>query len=165
MKRAVAALCAVTAGTAGIAVIASSGSAQAGARTFTLTAREKGGAFAVVDNPPRSRVKGERARISPGDLFVFNQPLFDSARKAVGRLHVSCTATRGGADIERATFACAGGYGLAGGSIEVATVTKLAGTTKIAVTGGTGKYEGARGSATSVESGKGTSAETVKLLP
>jgi hypothetical protein len=144
-------------------LLAAGGGAQApGERTFTLTIRE--GSEGFVDNPPQGSRR--RPRISPGDEVVFTQRAFDAANARVGTVYAHCIAVRGGTEA-RATFHCDGNYVLRDGAIAVSAAFRGSegGNLTIAVTGGTGAYEGARGSITSREASGNATEDTVHLLP
>jgi hypothetical protein len=153
----VAALLAVTLSTTGSA-------APSRAQTFTLVTRDAEGNFNVVDNAPRAeRPIFRGGRLSAGDFFVFHQPVLLKGRR-VGAVDVQCTAARGGKSFERARFACQGAYGLKRGTITVQAVFKGgADVVRIAITGGTGKYEGASGSIRSI-SGENRSRDVFHLI-
>jgi hypothetical protein len=63
---------------------------------------------------------------------------------------------------------CTGFYTLPGGTLVGTTLARPSqqpGTLHIAITGGTGRYEGARGSIVSVGSNTGFATDTIHLLP
>jgi hypothetical protein len=76
----------------------------------------------------------------PGSVVVFSERLAE-AGKAVGADHIVCTFT--GAWPSETDF-CRGVFQLAGGSI-VAEGISARGPFTVAITGGTGRYAGARG--------------------
>jgi hypothetical protein len=164
MKRLVpaAALVAVVLLTA--AILSASGSAQGtGERTITLIERDPEGLAQVVDNPPRAdRELFRGGRVSIGDAIAFHQPLRNRAGRRVGALDVSCTATLGGS-FERAGFTCHGAYALKRGSITAQGTFGAGRPERVAVTGGTGLYEGATGSVKSTER-RGTTTVRIHLL-
>jgi hypothetical protein len=139
-------------------VTTSRGNAQeGGVRTITLIGGE--GSFHFIDNPPR---QGEEAPPLAGDMFVGSQPLFTRAGRRAGTLDFQCAIVTGG---ERGRTHCSGVYALAGGTIAGQVV--FPGdrpVTTIAITGGTGAYEGARGSISTRERGN-QSVDTIRLLP
>lgn len=146
-------------------ILSASGSAQtSGARTIKLFEREKGSTFRFVDNPPKSRNK-RRPRASTGDVFVFSTPIFNEARKLrLGQLSVQCTVSRPGTE-RTETAVCHGAFALKDGQIAVEAVVRGDPKTVVAaVTGGTGVYEGARGTLRSKTVKKG-SEDTITLLP
>jgi hypothetical protein len=116
------------------------------ATTFRLV--EKSEAFHFVDNPP---VGGERQPPTIGDTFALVSSLWTRNGKRAGTLRAACTVTVGG---RNGASTCFGTFGLAGGQLAgIATVRGDGRTTRIAIVGGTGDYEGARGSVTSVSRG------------
>jgi hypothetical protein len=125
----------------------------------------KGRAFTVLIKAARdARVVdvGDRG-LSHGDARVVNAPLYDeSGKQKVGRIDVYC-ATTDPADEpnEKASMAeCINTYTLPGGEIDTQSVTAFpklpARPPKAldAITGGTMKYEGARGEASAETRGK-----------
>ena len=155
----VAALAAVTtlcvAGVAGAAK-------QAPGVTFHLV--EKDAAFHFVDNKP---LGGPNEPPSIGDMFAFTSSLWTRGNKRAGLLYASCIVTSGG---KHAVSQCTGTFTLAGGQLALQTAIKDDRTGKpdhIAIVGGTGAYEGARGSVTSVSRSESSpfSDDTVHLLP
>jgi hypothetical protein len=144
MKRlAVLAVAAMTASIV-VAALASSGAADhPGSRTFVVIEDESRGSFNVVDNRPRSR------NPSAGDLLIFSTPLVNQANARVGRLDALCTVTRGARRFERARLHCTGTYTLSDGTLALSTSFRGDQAPPVtAVVGGTGAYEGARGSVT-----------------
>jgi hypothetical protein len=152
----------VVAAIAAAAVFVTTGGAKrADEQTLTLIEGEAADYF--VDNPPKS--KGQTFRVSPGDLGVVRVPLYDEAGVRQGTAHVSCVGTRGGT-IDKAVFLCTGTFKLNDGTIGLSTVFVGQSDERIAaVTGGTGAYEGARGSITSEFGPDGNRIHTVHLLP
>jgi hypothetical protein len=146
----------------GLVLMAASGSAQTpGATTLQLFERERGSSFGFVDNRPRSR--NERASV--GDMFAFNSPIFDQARTTrLGVLSVQCIVTRPGREAQSESM-CNGALRLRDGIIAISTTIKGSPrTVTAAVTGGTGAYNGARGTFTST-TGRGGSEDTIALIP
>jgi hypothetical protein len=72
--------------------------------------------------------------------------------------------TVGGKNFTRSTLQCNGTYVLREGTL-AASAAVINGNPKIAVVGGTGAYEGARGSITERELPKERTENTVHLLP
>jgi hypothetical protein len=161
MKRLAIIFPAAAAATVVLALMSTSGSAQTPGTTIQLFESEKGASFGFVDNPPKSK----KDRASVGDAFAFNSPVLDQARQTrLGNLSVQCTVTRPGKE-SKAETACSGAVRLADGMITLSTSIKgNPKTVTAAVTGGTGAYNGARGSlsSTTVEGG---SEDTITLLP
>jgi hypothetical protein len=163
---------AVIAATTGAAILvataaafAGSGSAQAPTgRTLTFTEGQRGSTFKLVDNPPRSPGRTERTfRLSVGDFFVFTNPMLDAAGQRAGTLRGTCDVTRGGR-FERAFFLCHAVAKLRNGDIAIEAATPLGDVTRAPITGGTGLYNGARGTFSSREQGRRT-IDTFELLP
>ena len=160
MKR-LAVLCipAAAAAVAVVVLLPGAGSAQqaGGEQTFKLVEPGKGAAFKFVDIPPRAK----RNRPSSGDGFVFTTPLNDASGARVGTLAAQCTFTPLNKSI------CNGIFHLKDGTITGTTELSDSLTTHIAITGGTGAYEGARGTITSVDRSHADNApadDTVHLL-
>jgi hypothetical protein len=147
------------------ALLAGSGSAQAPTgRTLTFTEGQRGSTFKIVDNPPRSPGRTERTfRLSAGDFFVFTNPLIDGAGQRAGTLRGMCAVTRGGR-FERAFFLCHGVAKLRNGDIAIEAATPLGDDVSGPITGGSGLYNGARGTFRSREQGRRTT-DTFELLP
>jgi hypothetical protein len=123
----------------------------------TLTVVIKSREAAVVD-------VGQRG-LSHGDQRVVNAPLYDEgAKKKVGRIDVYCVTTDPADEPEEeATMAeCFLTYTLPGGEIDTQSVTTFPRLPAPppnaidAITGGTKKYEGARGEADAKTRGKRT---------
>jgi len=156
---------AVTATAAAIAlVLAAGGSGQvAGARTIKLFEAAKGSSFGFVDNAPKTNRKDPRASI--GDILAFSNPIFDQSRThRLGLTSAQCIATRAGR-IASATYTCSGTFALNDGTIAVAALQRGEPTIQqLAVTGGTGAYNGARGTILARTLKTGTE-DTITLLP
>ena len=147
------------------AVLATSGSAQQpGEQIIKLVERSGSDTEGFVDNPPRGNRR--TMRLSAGDFSTTSTPLYDETNTARrGTLHIVCLATRGGT-IERATFHCTGTIVLREGSLGLNFGGRFGEDTVVAVTGGTGAYEGRTGSATSKERPGGKlSDDTIHLVP
>jgi len=149
---------------AAAAVVALCGAASAGAAKssgITMHLIEKDTGFNFVDNKPYG--PGHTASI--GDMFAFSASLLTRANKHAGSLVASCIVASGG---KHPTYECTGSFSLAGGQLELQTAMRD-GTnpTHIAIVGGTGAYEGVRGSVTSVSRGENSpySDDTIHLLP
>ena len=144
------------------AMLVSDGGAQAlGERTFTVI--EKEGSVALIDLPPRAN-----PRISPGDLDVITSKLFDASGRRVGRTDAYCIAVRAGRSFGRARFHCNGTATFRDGTIAVSVAFGDGQTEEdapLAITGGTGAYEGARGSVSSRNISGGRLENTFHLLP
>lgn len=141
-----------------------SGSASAATTTLTFKEPEKGSTFAFVDNAPTSKKEhGFPTRFSPGDEVIFTNPL-EAEGKLVGKIRVVCTATKSASSkhFAAAGFVCSGIAKIPGGTLVFAAELSE-GNTEGAITGGSGKYAGARGSFLSKE-GKGANTVTVTLV-
>jgi hypothetical protein len=101
-----------------------------------------------IDNPPRSKARGANPSISAGDAVVLTEQALDPSGRRVGTAHVHCVATLGSKNLDRATAQCATTLKLRDGDIMGAFVFRGEEPRTVAVTGGTGAYEGARGSIT-----------------
>jgi hypothetical protein len=142
-------------------ILTTSGGAQEpGERTFKVI-EERGGTFKLIDRAPKARNPGN-PRLSVGDAFVYSSPLFNEAKQRIGNIHVSCAVTRGGT-FGRARGQCNGTYDLRDGTLAISAVMR--GVPRIAVVGGTGAYEGARGSITFRELPRDRTEDTIHLLP
>jgi hypothetical protein len=162
MKRLAVVITAACAAIVVLAILATGGAAQApGERTFKII-EGSGGTFKFIDNAPKAR-NPRNPRLSVGDAYVFSSPLFNEANNRIGALHVYCVATRGGR-FARATSQCSGTYALRDGALAANAVVR-GGEATIAVVGGTGAYEGARGSITDRDLPRGRTEATVHLLP
>lgn len=124
-----------------------SGSAQApAATTLTFVERSISANEFIADVPPT--FKPQRPRPSRGDTFLFDDVVLDAAGTArLGRVRGTCTFLRARPNFVGSTTICDVVYVLGGGSITgTASVTFNAQPITFAITGGTGAYEGARGS-------------------
>jgi len=145
-------------------VLAAAGSSEvSGARTIKLFEAPKGSSFGFVDNAPKTNRKDPRASI--GDILAFSNPIFDQSRThRLGLSSAQCIATRAGR-IASAIYTCSGTFALNDGTIAVAALQRGEPTTqKLAVTGGTGAYDGARGTIVARMLKSGTE-DTITLLP
>jgi len=106
--------------------------------TLELVSLDRETRFKFVDNPPRS----DPERPSRGDLAIITARLRDSANGRAGKLYVvfmRLAGKRRHVDQVRATFR------LRDGHIVVEGISTGGRTDNVAVTGGTGRYAGARG--------------------
>jgi len=120
--------------------------------------------FAFVDHAPTSQRKhGFPTKFSAGDELVFTNPL-EQEGKLVGKIRVVNTATKSASSkhFAAARFICSGIAKIPGGTLVFAAELSE-GNTEGVITGGSGKYAGARGSFVSKE-GNGSSTTTVTLL-
>jgi hypothetical protein len=109
---------------------------------------------------------GHHTGPAAGDESVASRTLRTMQKKPVGQLNFDCVNTKGGVDW---ISICTGVYTLPGGTLVGTLVQRgpLNGSSRlhIAVTGGTGRYEGARGSVLSLGSGTGLASDTIHLRP
>ena len=110
---------------------------------------------------------GRHTGLAAGDEAVYTRTLRTMQKKPIGQLNIGCVATRGG---QNSISLCTGVYTFAGGTLVGTTIGRSSqgpgpNTLHIAVTGGTGRYEGARGSILSVGSSTGFANDTIHLLP
>jgi hypothetical protein len=146
--------------------VAATGSAQTtGGRTVTLfenIARERS---TLVDNAPKSPSKNpesRRFRLSAGDELVNRTPILDHKGGArIGTSYAHAVVVNG-RSFGNASLQANIVLALRDGTIALAGIV---GATQrpLAVVGGTGAYEGARGSATEKETGGGAEL-TIRLL-
>jgi hypothetical protein len=148
------------------AILAGSGNAQApGPRTLTFAEGQRGATFRFLDNPPRSRGRTEETiTFSMGDVFVFTNRLINGAGQRSGVLYVTCVAARGGG-LSRTFLLCHGVAKLHDGDIAVEVATPLGDEVTGSIVGGTGAYNGARGTFTSREAEGRPTIDTFQLLP
>jgi hypothetical protein len=111
-------------------------------RTITLKAVGRVDQVKLVDNAPTGD--------SPGDLLVFTEKLFNTRGKRIGSDAATCVR------LFDPTSLCTGTYKLPGGSLMVQLVQPgPTGTYDQAVTGGTGRFAGARGTVRDAQNPKG----------
>lgn len=145
----------VTQTDAGVALAGGGGKAQTGTTIKLLEDEARGTSVPI----------GHHTGLAAGDENVQTRTLRTMQKKPVGQLNISCVATKGGLDW---ISICTGVYTLARGTLVGTTINRPSqgpNTLHIAVTGGTGRYEGARGSILSVGSGTGLATDTIHLLP
>ena len=165
MKRLLA-LAVAAAVTVAIVVAANGGAQTTGGRTITLfenIARERS---TLVDNAPKSpsgNPESRRFRLSAGDELVNRTPVLDRKRGArVGASYAHAVVVKG-TRFESASLQANIVLALRDGTIALAGLVGAA-QRPLAVVGGTGAYEGARGSATEKETDSGAEL-TIRLLP
>lgn len=118
-----------------LALTPASAVAKSHGRTITIKARSQIDQVQTVDNAP--------AGPSAGDMLVFTERLFDSHGKRIGSDAASCVSLFDG------TSLCTGTYALPGGRLMVQLLQPgPTGTYDQAITGGTGRFAGARGTVT-----------------
>ena len=169
MKRLSLPAAALAAAIAASVVLAPAGGAQTpGGRTLTFLDDTNHGTQAFVDNAPKSPVRNPqsgRFRLSPGDTLYVRSPILDGeGGKRIGTAYSQFTVLKGNS-FANAVFRGHGTFRFHDGQIVADGVFKIANATNtVAVLGGTGAYEGARGSLTFTEVEHG-SQDTFHLLP
>jgi hypothetical protein len=155
-----------------LALWAQAGSAQApGPRTLSFYEPGTGGTFQIVDNVPRSPVKNPESRkyrFSLGDEVIFGESFFD--RKGGTKLG---TLYGVGKVVKGKTFASVAFLGQVvyvfngtGDQITAHGVFSFSATdVRVAIVGGTGAYNGARGFVVSHNNADDSSQDTLTLLP
>ena len=93
---------------------------------------------------------------SPGDMYVFDQPLLDEHGSDIGNNSGVCIRTRTGHSLQ-----CQWTLSLDDGTIQVAGREFDQGTSDIAIVGGTGAYTGIRGYMQSTNNNDGTFLQTL----
>lgn len=96
---------------------------------------------------------------SPGDMFVFDQPLLNEARENIGSNSGYCVRTLPGQFSE-----CQWTLTMANGTITVAGREAETGTSLIPIIGGTGAFEGASGVLATTPNGDRTFTQVLTLL-
>jgi hypothetical protein len=131
----------VLAGVGAAAFLAWTSSASTGPALIRITSTQT--RYAGIDTGRLGR--------SPGDMEVIRQLLFNRriTPTAIGRSEIECTFTFGKARICRATYFLAKGKIVVGGSIGNRDIYELA------IVGGTGLYDNARGSLTAIRTARG----------
>jgi hypothetical protein len=128
----------------GVVAVTAGQAGSPGERTIRLV--EKGGSFTFVDNAPTGNA--HTMLISAGDFSAGAVPLDNESGKQVGSLQIVCVATVSGKEV-RARFQCNGTLKLTDGTLAISALQARHAdqdVTHISVVGGTGAYEGARGS-------------------
>ena len=112
----------------------------------TIVLQNSGTKLSTVDVPPLTRSK--RSPTTPGDEVIASSRI---AGAAAGGRYLVCAAAKQGPSVEKALYSCQVTYNLADGTITAAGVARIGagGSITVAVTGGTGAYDGARGTLTS----------------
>ncbi len=148
-----------------VALAPHGGAQQPSGRTLKLIEQDESSAFADTGAKSRNR---RNPRFSGGDLHVFTSRVFNEANVRVGRLYAHCVAARGGRTFVRALFQCSGTFVLRDGTIVVNAAfrgNQDDEDVRLAVTGGTGAYQGANGSVTVRSLPRGRMENTIHLLP
>jgi hypothetical protein len=161
MKRTPLVLAVLAAGIAAVTVaafsLAAGGKAASGG---TIHLVEKSQSFYYVDNRP---LQAPNEPPSQGDMFAISSNLLSTSGQRAGTLHAYCVfATGGGTPVTE----CTGSIALTGGTlVGVTTVRGDTNRVDVALLGGTGAYEGARGSFVSISKpNSNNSHDTVHLV-
>ncbi len=128
------------------AIAVTSGSAQApGERTLTFVERSTN-IFVLADVPPLARKNGPP---SNGDTILFKNNVLDATGATrLGGFEARCTFLHATKRFTGSRALCDGVYTLGDGTITASAPVTFGALVTFAVTGGTGAYEGARGSGT-----------------
>jgi hypothetical protein len=155
------------------AVVVPNGNAQSppapGATTLTFYEPNSAETFSILDNAPKSPVKNpesKKYRFSVGDQVTFSNALFDKAGGTrLGTLYVTATVVKG-KTFDNVSLLARGAYVLNNGDqISLLGVFSFATpNVRLPIVGGTGAYNGARGTLASTEA-KNSSTDTLTLLP
>ena len=124
--------------------------------TLTLTEVDKGSHFATIGT-------GTDRSTPPGSGFALSIPLQDSSKQTVGELNATCIATKPGKRDLHGT--CSGMANVPDGQLVLAVGGDVGEDVTGAITGGTGKYEGATGTFVSKSSGEGSEDTFTVTLP
>jgi hypothetical protein len=152
------------------ALWAQAGSAQApGPTTLSFFEPANGGTFKVLDNAPRSPVKNpesKKYRFSVGDQLIFSQAFFDrKGGTKLGSLYGEATVVKG-KTFRSLLFLGRVVYVFNNGDQIVAHgVFSFSTDARVPIAGGTGTYQGARGTVLSHNNADGSSQDTLTLLP
>jgi hypothetical protein len=153
MKRLAIVLAAASAAVVALAtgVVSTGGAQQPSPPTGTLqfVQRDRDVTFKLIDIPPR---QGERRPPTPGDGFLIRGGFRDQAGNRVGHLQATFVIT----DAKREEAQVSGTFILSDGHIVVAGAETKANPDFFAITGGTGRYAGARGTLQVTESRRET---------
>jgi hypothetical protein len=157
--------------TAVFALWAQAGSAQApGATTLSLYEPANGGTFKILDNAPASPVKNpgsRKYRFSVGDQVIFSNPVLDRKGGArVATLYVEGTVVKGKTFASVSVMSRVVLVFTNGDQIAAQGIFSFSGAdVRIAIVGGTGTYQGARGFVVSHNNADDSSQDTLTLLP
>jgi hypothetical protein len=154
------------------ALWAQAGSAQAPAAPTTLSLFEpaNGGTFKIIDNAPKSRSANpgsRKFRFSVGDQIIFTNPVLNQkGGTRVATLYVEGTIVRGGRFTKAAVLSRVVLVFTNGDQLTAQGVFDFTGAdVRLAVVGGTGTYQGARGFVVSHNNPDDSSQDTITLLP
>jgi hypothetical protein len=153
MKRTAVGLAAVAA--LGVAVVIPSAGQSQAPRTITLESHTK--SVKVVDLPPRGKS-------SAGDLVMAISALRNADGTRAGTEYLSCNLTGRARTFESANYQCSSTHKLRDGTITYAGHVRLADReVTVAVTGGTGAYDGASGHLVNTSTGNDDSTQVITL--
>jgi hypothetical protein len=150
------------------AIAVTSGTAQApGERTLTFVERSVPANDVFADVPPLATKKHPNP--GRGDTLLFDNTVLDaSGATKVGRFRARCSFLKATRRFVGSVAICDAVYVLADGTITAIASPTFGPPIHFAVTGGTGAYEGARGSGVSTNrpgANKPLSDTTIHLLP
>jgi hypothetical protein len=152
----------VTAAIVAVPVLSASGDPV---QTISFKEVNKGSTFKYVDNPPVNKTH-KRPVFSPGDEFLFTDPIVDDKGKD-GELRAKCTIERkapaSDAGFNNAHPLCEGALVLRDGTMFV-DVAEGSNNVHGAISGGTGAYANARGTFQSTNTKTGSN-DVVTLVP
>ena len=153
------------------ALWAQAGSAQApAATTLSLYEPANGGTFKIIDNAPRSpsaNPGSRKFRLSVGDEVIFSNPVLDhKGGTRVATLYAEATVVKGGRFSKSSVLSRVVLVFTNGDQLNAQGVFSFAGAdVRIAIVGGTGAYQGARGFVVSHNNPDDSSQDTITLLP
>jgi hypothetical protein len=153
------------------ALWAQAGSAQApAATTLSLYEPANGGTFSIIDTAPRSPVKNpgsKKYRFSVGDQVIFSNPVLDhKGGTRVATLYVEGTVVKGKTFSSLTVLSRVALVFTNGDQITAQGIFGFSGAdVRIAIVGGTGAYQGARGTVLSHSNADDSSQDTLTLLP
>jgi allene oxide cyclase len=164
MKKRMTALAVLGAGVVAVAIAASGSAQTSGGRTLHVFERDKGTTFKVLDRGPKIK----HDILSVGDELIAMSPVFDQSRKRrIGLISFDCVTTKPGSKkFPEGEQLCSAAYRFKDGQLTTTGSLRDVGEPVEAVTGGTGAYEGAKGTFVSHRAkNEGGSVDTIKLLP
>jgi hypothetical protein len=119
-------------------------------QTLNFTESDKESQFNLIGNAPENRTP------PPGTGFALSIPLQDSSKKTVGELNAVCISTKQSPPRSDLEGTCTGTANVPDGQLVLNVGGTVGDNVTGAITGGTGKYEGATGTFTSKSSGEGS---------
>jgi hypothetical protein len=169
MRHAITIGIAATATVLSIALAAGGSAGASDGQTLTFFGDASHESDTLIDNPPKSpspNPGSRRFRLSVGDQLVVRTPLLDHrGGTRIGTLYAEGTIVKGNR-FSNAVIQVNGVAKLGDNQLTIDGIIRDQKLNKVAVTGGTGAYEGARGSVTEMDvSGGQGSKDTVHLLP